>query len=393
MTDYSTPTNWNNDNPLERANLQKFSNSIVHLKEVISGTNVVKIVTDALADLCITAAKLAADAVTTTKILNGAVTLAKLDQTVGTTGQVIIKALVDGQSAWTVGVPSLAINDLTDVTVLSPAAGEALVLSHGTQLSAPDSAVSVADGGAGDLTGTFTYKVTFFDDYGETTGGPASSPITVSGGQVSISSVPTGVGVTGRNVYRSDGGSYGLIASINDNTTTAFTDNDTNPTTLIPATNDTGELLWRNSPFALAPGNPGDIVTTTTDGVITWTPQDQTWNVNFPDVQAGDAIDVKYDDNFAIQQWASKAKEGETGSIEFDILKSEAPDAGGSWYNTFTSIVADAPPSIPTGDYAEDADLTGWDTDLEAGRWLRFEVTAVTGIANCTLALKVRRVD
>jgi hypothetical protein len=403
MTDFVSQPNYNNDVPLERANVQKHSTGITHLKEVISGTNIVKIVTAALADLCVTTAKIAAlavttakiadDAITTIKILNGAVTTAKLDSSTASVGD-LIQMTAEG---WAIGPLNAALDDLSDVVTLLPTAGEALVYSHGTQIGPPATAPSVADGGAGGLTGTFTYKVTFYDEFGETSGGPASASTgALASKQVNLTSIPTQVGAVGRKVYRSAGAAYQLVATINDNTTTTLTDNNVSPSATLPTANTTGELLWRNeAPVALAAGQPGQQITTTTGGVIQWSNQDETWNAQFPSVQVGDSFDFKYDDNYSIQQWSAKAGDGESGSIEFDILKSlhGPPDEDPAWYKTFSSIVASAPPAISGGDYAEDANLTGWTIALEAGRWMRFSVTSVTGIQNCTLGLKVRRTD
>lgn len=95
---------------------------------------------------------------------------------------------------------------------------------------APKSAPSLALGAAGNVNvGVHRYKVTFITADGETRPGPRSE-IDVTGGakQVSVTGIPTGHGfVTGRRIYRTQAGgtTYGLLTTINDNTTTSYTDN------------------------------------------------------------------------------------------------------------------------------------------------------------------------
>lgn len=109
----------------------------------------------------------------------------------------------------------------------------------------PSTALTAATGAAGLLTGTFYYKVTFIDaEDCETKPGPASSAVTPSSQQVSLSSIPLGgTGVTGRRIYRSTtaGGTYRLVTEIADNVTTTYTDNDTDISTerQVPKTNNT----------------------------------------------------------------------------------------------------------------------------------------------------------
>jgi hypothetical protein len=94
--------------------------------------------------------------------------------------------------------------------------------------SAPTVAVNTT---AGNLNGTYLYKITFLvQGLGESSGGVTSSAVTVSNQQVNLSNIPLGVqGCTQRNVYRTAAGgadgSQKLVATINDNTTTSYTDN------------------------------------------------------------------------------------------------------------------------------------------------------------------------
>jgi hypothetical protein len=95
-------------------------------------------------------------------------------------------------------------------------------------------APTVAVGAAGVLTGAYTYKVTFVTAQGETSGGTTSATVNPSSQQVNLSAIPTGaatlpVPVTARKIYRSKAsgvdGFQQLVTTLNDNTTTTYTDN------------------------------------------------------------------------------------------------------------------------------------------------------------------------
>jgi hypothetical protein len=92
--------------------------------------------------------------------------------------------------------------------------------------SAPTAAV-VAGSSLG--IGAYKYTVTFGDGSGgETIAGPSVTATTTSGNQnVNLSAIPTGAtGTTKRNIYRTTvgGSTYQFLASINDNTTTTYSD-------------------------------------------------------------------------------------------------------------------------------------------------------------------------
>lgn len=103
------------------------------------------------------------------------------------------------------------------------------VVAQATSVS-PPGAPTVATGASGVLTGAYLYKITFVDDYGETSGGTESASVSPSSQQVNLTAIPTGpTGVTARKVYRTaSGGATGtekLVHTISDNTTTTYTDN------------------------------------------------------------------------------------------------------------------------------------------------------------------------
>lgn len=99
---------------------------------------------------------------------------------------------------------------------------------------APDAPVgALAGAGAGNVdNGAHRYRVTFVTASGETEGGTISEPVVVADktadGRVALTGIPTGGGlVTARKLYRTaaGGAAYLLLATIADNSTTAYTDN------------------------------------------------------------------------------------------------------------------------------------------------------------------------
>jgi hypothetical protein len=96
------------------------------------------------------------------------------------------------------------------------------------QYMAPPAACTPIFGSSGVLTGTYTYKITFVTERGETAGGAVSAEAFPSAQRLNVMSIPTGpVGVVARRVYRTvnAGTIHKLVATINDNTTTTYVDN------------------------------------------------------------------------------------------------------------------------------------------------------------------------
>lgn len=85
---------------------------------------------------------------------------------------------------------------------------------------------TLALGAAGGPTGACKYRVTFVKAEGECGSSKESATINPANQIVVLTNIPLGPkGTTQRKVYRSrDGGAYGLITTLNDNTTTAFND-------------------------------------------------------------------------------------------------------------------------------------------------------------------------
>jgi hypothetical protein len=109
---------------------------------------------------------------------------------------------------------------------------------QGSQFAAPAAApTATAQAGAGLGSGAYQYAVTFLSQGGETTPSPVAVVTTTAGNQqVKLSSIPLGpapnsavqptVQVLARVIYRSQAGGSALyyLATINDNTTTSYTD-------------------------------------------------------------------------------------------------------------------------------------------------------------------------
>jgi len=72
----------------------------------------------------------------------------------------------------------------------------------------------------------------------------------------------------------------------------------------------------------------------------------------------------------------------QTGSVELDILTGTY-----SAYDTGSSIVAAAPPTISSAIKAQDNTLSGWTTEIPGGNFLQFSVASVTDITKLTIAL------
>lgn len=112
----------------------------------------------------------------------------------------------------------------------------------------PITAPTSAAGAAGNVNHQVMYKVTFVGRGGETAPSPASSTLTPALKHVLLTNIPVGPsGTTSRKIYRQDGGTgtFKLLATIADNTTTTYDDNDgTNPLTsaAAPATNNTNAV-------------------------------------------------------------------------------------------------------------------------------------------------------
>lgn len=107
-------------------------------------------------------------------------------------------------------------------------------------LTDPTTAPTLGLGAAGNLTGNYYYRVSFVYSGSESNVGPASSVIAPTADKVELTSIPTGgSGCTQRKLYRTKAGGsvYYELHTIDDNTTTVYTDNDVD-----------GLLSWKTAP-------------------------------------------------------------------------------------------------------------------------------------------------
>src|ERR1051325_400942 len=106
------------------------------------------------------------------------------------------------------------------------------VVQSGYSVTKPSSAPSAAAGtvtGALDTSAAYRYKVTYVTGFGETDPSTHVAVTTTSTGSVNLTSIPvsTNGNVIARKLYRTVGAdtvSYLLLTTINDNTTTTYTD-------------------------------------------------------------------------------------------------------------------------------------------------------------------------
>lgn len=137
------------------------------------------------------------------------------------------------------GPQSSDVNQLVNVFTGTVDGGQLTLFD---KIENPSSAPSVTSAGSGALTGTYAYGVTFVTgiiksdgtmvEVGETGMSPPSTGVAVTSQQFSLSSIPTGPsGTIARKVYRNQSsgsattGPFYLVTTIQDNVTTAITDN------------------------------------------------------------------------------------------------------------------------------------------------------------------------
>jgi hypothetical protein len=120
-----------------------------------------------------------------------------------------------------------------------------IVLAERHMFTPPQITLSPVVGGALDIGETYYYAVTFIDQYGETLLGISDSRTTGAPTRtIGLSNIPTGPwGTAARRLYRSQFSTgsinYNLLAILEDNTTTTYTDDGTvTPTSEIPPSMD-----------------------------------------------------------------------------------------------------------------------------------------------------------
>lgn len=112
-----------------------------------------------------------------------------------------------------------------------PLFGDTLIFETLDDAVIPDpgepTAPTIADGGAGNVTGAMEYAVTFVTDGGETAIGATSNLINITTEDVDLTSIPIGgAGTIARKIYRrNNGGPWLLVTTISNNSDTTYTDN------------------------------------------------------------------------------------------------------------------------------------------------------------------------
>lgn len=139
------------------------------------------------------------------------------------------------------------------------ASGEVWVDATAFTPISPPGAPTVAIGANVGITGAYTYKITFVNSNGETSGGTTSSVVNPNTDKVNVTNIPTGpTGTTARNIYRtSAGGADGtqrLVTTLADNTTTTYTDStaDGSLGVLVPSAN-TARTNTNNATITFSP--------------------------------------------------------------------------------------------------------------------------------------------
>ena len=81
-----------------------------------------------------------------------------------------------------------------------------------------------------------------------------------------------------------------------------------------------------------------------------------------------------------------KIASANVGSITIDVQKSTYAS-----YPTFTSIVGSSPITLSSSNKNQDSSLTGWSTSINQGDFIRFVVTANSGVYQFSLTLSTSR--
>jgi len=166
-----------------------------------------------------------------------------------------IETISGGSSGWTDGTnvvyPTVASDN---VAIGTTAATTSLEIYNGNitfnQLKQP-SAPTLATGAAGVLTGSYKYCVSFYSSAGETRCSNASSTVSPSSQQVTVTIPVSTETITGRKIYRTLANATSeatghlvafLVTTVADNSTTSYSDNSTDTTI-----QGNGKPIWNTS--------------------------------------------------------------------------------------------------------------------------------------------------
>lgn len=138
-------------------------------------------------------------------------------------------SVVDLATGTTINVGNYVVVQTADPDGVANSGDETYSIAR---TAVPTTAPSVA-AGTGTLTGTYVYAISFVNPIGETAIGPQSSQVTLSAQGTNLTNIPVDTSgtntATARNIYRakvtnSVVGTFHLVATLTDNTTTSTTD-------------------------------------------------------------------------------------------------------------------------------------------------------------------------
>ena len=123
------------------------------------------------------------------------------------------------------------------------------------QVATPTAPTVAVNATAGNLNGAYYYRVSYVTALGETETGSVSAVVNPASQQVNLSAIPTSsdTSVTARKIYRTTAGGsillMKLVTTINDNTTTTYTDNIADGSLGVsePRVNTTGGLIFNGT--------------------------------------------------------------------------------------------------------------------------------------------------
>jgi hypothetical protein len=230
----------------------------------------------------------------------------------------------------------------------------ALTLAYGnlefTPLPISGAPTVALAGAAGNLSnGTYKYEVAFVTSTGVSTVGTASAPITVidntTNGQITLSNIPistSGFSVTGRRIYRTqaNGSTYTTLTTINDNTTTVFTDNIADTTisgAAVPNayTSATGWILNNGNRVANFSSGGGNVYLGTNAGASDTSGISNT----FVGYVAGQAITTGLGDSAFGQNALSNSSTGNYNTaLGFDAALNSTTGSQNTLIGTFTAV-------------------------------------------------------
>ncbi|MBI3338495.1 hypothetical protein HY003_04325, partial [Candidatus Saccharibacteria bacterium] len=188
----------------------------------------------------------------------------------GGTNEIVIgyNAIGLGSNTAVLGNSSITTTALRgNVGIGTTAPAQKLQVTNGNlrfdQVATPTAPTVAVNATAGNLNGAYQYRVSYVTALGETETGAASAVVNPASQQVNLSAIPTSsdTSVTARKIYRTTAGGstflMKLVTTINDNTTTTYTDNIADGSLGVSESrvNTTGGLLFNGTVRTLVADN------------------------------------------------------------------------------------------------------------------------------------------